>query len=81
MAISFTKNYKDRCPVFPPCFGVIPGHTWGKNRTRPVITPTYRNLSGVQAAHWKTLWGAYYWHTYSQCTLLNIYQGYLIWEI
>ena len=41
MAISFTKNYKDRCPIFSPCFVVIPGHTWGKNGTHPVITPTY----------------------------------------
>ena len=40
MAISFAKNCKDRCPIFSPCFGVIPGHTWGKNEMRPVITPT-----------------------------------------
>ena len=39
MAISFAKNCKDRCPVFSPCFGVIPEHTWSKNGTRPVITP------------------------------------------
>ena len=55
MAISFAKNCKDRCPVFSPCFGVIPGHTWGKNGTRPVITPTYWNFSGAKAGHWKTL--------------------------
>ena len=41
MAISFAKNCKDRCPVSPPCLGVILGHTWDKNGTRPVITPTY----------------------------------------
>ena len=41
MAITFTKNCKDRCPVFPPCFGVILGDTWGKNETHPVITPTH----------------------------------------
>ena len=59
MAISFTKNCKDRCSVFSPCFGVIPGHTWSKNGTRPVITPTYCNFSGVKVKHWKTLWDAY----------------------
>ena len=41
MAISFTKNCKDRCPIFSPYFRVIPGHIWGKNETHPVITPTY----------------------------------------
>ena len=40
MAISFAKKFKDRCPIFSPCFGVIPGHTWGKNGTHPVIAPT-----------------------------------------
>ena len=41
MVISFAKNCKkDRCPVFSPCFGVIPGHAWGENGTRPIITPT-----------------------------------------
>ena len=39
MAISFAKNCKDRCPGSPPCLGVILGHTWDKNGTRPVITP------------------------------------------
>ena len=41
MAISFTESCKDRCPVFSPCFEAIPGHTWGKNGTRPTITPNY----------------------------------------
>ena len=41
MVISFTKNCKDRCPDFPPCFRVIPGHIWGKNETHAVITLTY----------------------------------------
>ena len=72
MAISFAKNCKDRCSVFSPCFGVIPGHTWGKNGTRPVITPTYCNFSGVKVKHWKTLWDAYQWHTYPWCILLSI---------
>ena len=60
MAISFTKNCKDRCPVFSPCFGVIPGHTWDKNKMRPIITPTYLNFSGAKVGHWKALWGAHY---------------------
>ena len=38
MAISFAKHCKDRCPVFSPCFQVIPVNTWGKNGTCPVIT-------------------------------------------
>ena len=52
MAISFPKNCKDRCPVFSSCFGVIPGHIWGKNGTRPVINPTYWNFSEANTAHW-----------------------------
>ena len=39
MAISFTKNYKVDVLFFPPCFGVIPGHAWGKNGMHPIITP------------------------------------------
>ena len=52
MAISFAKNCKDRCPVFSPRFGVIPGHIWGKNGTRPVITPTYSKFSEANTGHW-----------------------------
>ena len=37
MAISAAKNCKDRCPVFSQNFGVIPGHTWGKNGMRPML--------------------------------------------
>ena len=54
MAISFAKNCKDRCPIFSPCFGVIPGHAWGKNGKCLIIIPTYWNFSGAKAGHWKT---------------------------
>ena len=74
MAISFPKNCEDRCPIFPPCFWVIPGHTWDKNKMHPIITPTYLNFSGAKVGHWKTLLGAHQWHTYSRCILLNTCQ-------
>ena len=52
MVISFAKKCKKgRCPIFSPCFGVIPGH--------PVITPTDQSFSQAKVGHWKTLCGVY----------------------
>ena len=60
MVISFAKKCKKgRCPIFSPCFGVIPGHAWGENGTHPVITPTDRSFSQAKVGHWKTLCGVY----------------------